>query len=185
MIIFIKLKTNLFILKANTITTMNLKKTNKDFKNFNWKFAFFCAVFLSFAGINSAVGEGKIVAITHEKNSISSLNLVDLQKMYQGNKRQWDNGEAIKLFLPPSNGEEMKFIIKKLFKFESQVQMAKYYLKAVREKMWTKFPETTHGTTESIIKVAQHTGAIALINLNKIEDYKYINLINIVPIEGL
>ena len=79
----------------------------------------------------------------------------------------------------------MKFIIKKIFKFKSQVQIAKYYLKAVRKKKWPKLPEATSGTTESILKVAQNTGAIALINLHALEDYNNIQLINIVPIEDL
>jgi len=164
---------------------MNCKKPNKPFKNFNWKFTFFCAVFLFFSGIDSAIGEGKIVAITHEKNSVSSLKVSDLQKMYRGNKLQWDNGEVIKLILPPSNCEEMEFVIKKIFKFKSQVQIAKYYVQAVRENKWLIFPETTRGTTESILKVAQNTGAIALINLHAIEDYNDIKLITVVPIEGL
>jgi ABC-type phosphate transport system substrate-binding protein len=164
---------------------MNFKKPNKLFKSFNWKFTFFCAIFLFFSGIDSAIGEGKIVAITHENNSVSSLNVSDLQKMYRGNKLQWDNGEAIKLILPPSNCEEMEFIIKKIFKFKSQVQIAKYYLKAVRKRKWPKFPEATSGTTESILKVAQNTGAIALIDLHAVEDYDDIKLITIVPIEGL
>jgi len=76
---------------------MDFKKSNKTFKDYNWKFIFFCAVFLFFSGIDSAIGEGKIVAITHGDNSISSLKVSDLQKMYQGNKLQWDNGKAIKL----------------------------------------------------------------------------------------
>ena len=52
---------------------MDFKKSNKTFKDYNWKFIFFCAVFLFFSGIDSAIGEGKIVAITHGDNSISSL----------------------------------------------------------------------------------------------------------------
>ncbi len=105
--------------------------------------------------------------------------------MYQGEKLQWDNGEAVKLFLPRSNCEEMEFVIKKIFRFKSQVQIAKYYIKATLQRKWAKLPETANGTTDSISKVAHNAGGIAFIDLSKVKNNENIKLINVVSIEGL
>jgi|GEM_PF-2817401 len=162
---------------------MNSLKPNKIFRNFRWNVAALCGVFLFFSGVSSALGE--IVAITHKKNSLSSLTVLDLKKMYQGEKLQWDNGEAVKLFLPRSNCEEMEFVIKKIFRFKSQVQIAKYYIKATLQRKWAKLPETANGTTDSISKVAHNAGGIAFIDLSKVKNNENIKLINVVSIEGL
>jgi ABC-type phosphate transport system substrate-binding protein len=161
---------------------MNSKSPSKFLRVYHWNIAIFCGVFLFFTGLKPVAAE--VVAIANVKNPISSLTVIDLRKMYKGKRLKWSHGENIKLFLPPSKSAEMKTILQKVFRFKSEVQISKFYVKAIFQQKFVRLPEATNGMNESILKVAQNPGGIALIDLKETEAKEDIKLIRIIHVDG-
>ena len=67
-----------------------------------WAVCFFCLTLpLPFSPVVSSHAK-EIVVIVNKKNSVSSLSLRELQKIFLGKKKIWEDGENITLFLPPA-----------------------------------------------------------------------------------
>ena len=71
------------------------------------------------------------VMIVNQHNNVVELTLRDLERLYKGNKKKWDNGELVELFLPVPGSDEMKKMLVNVFRMKSEADVAKFYLKSI------------------------------------------------------
>jgi len=119
---------------------------------------------------------GEIVAIVNKKNNVSSLTISDLQQLFKGKRKKWEDGESVILILPPFNSEAMKFLANNVFKRRSAHAVLKFYLKAVFQQKFA-FPPTS--SLDSVSEVSEILGSITLVDSNQVGSTDRVKIIRV------
>ncbi len=125
----------------------------------------FLAVFI--LSVPAKVFAGGVVAIVNKANPVASLSISDLQELFKGKKKEWDNGEPVVLYLPPASSEAMTSLAKNVFKKNGAAGVSKFYLKAIFQQKFTDPPESSGNAGDSVANVSGDPGAITLIEADK------------------
>lgn len=150
-------------------------------KNFKLKLKFSLLVpfFLClWSGLSDA---SDIVVIVNKSQKISRLSLLDLQYIYKGDKKKWESGEKVELFLPPEESESMRFLVEKVLTMRNQEDLAKFYLKAIFQQKLIVPPEPTESAGEALIRVSSTPGGIAIVNEKDVVDNQAVKVIPLLP----
>jgi hypothetical protein len=126
-------------------------------------------------------GASEVVVIVNKDQNISSLSLIELQYIYRGDKKKWESGERIVLFLPPENSEAMKFLIEKVLVKRNKEDLAKYYLKMIFQQKIIVPPEPTSSTNETVWRVSSDFGGIAIVDKKDLPENKLVTIIEVSP----
>lgn len=105
------------------------------------------------------------VAIVNADNDVTELSLLDLRRIYRGERKHWKSGDPIRVLLPHRGSPAMQFVVAKVFEMKSVVEVAQYYLEAIyQEKIAT--PPPTMTLDASLSAVANSKYAIAVVPRN-------------------
>ncbi len=111
----------------------------------------------------------EIVAIVNKDlNLQKNLSLNDLRLIFQGRKKTWSNGKNILIFLPPFKSKPMDFLVSKIFRFNNEIDVSRFYLKAVFQQVFINPPKPVIDIYYAVAEVAAAAGGIALVELEKI-----------------
>lgn len=114
---------------------------------------------------------GEIVAIVNKDlNLQKKISINDLRLIFQGRKKTWDNGKHILIFLPPFKSKPMEFLVSKIFRFNSEVDVSRFYLKTVFQQVFINPPKPVIDIHYAIAEVAAAEGGIALVELERIPE---------------
>ncbi len=157
---------------------MPLSKTKNC--NFNLKFLFlwfFVLLNVTFLVAESCSAE--TIAIISNNQNVSQLSLSELRNIYMGKKKNWSNGERIVLFLPPSGSQTMVFLTKKVFKTDKEVNISKFYLKAIFRQTFSTPPKSILDAEEAILEIIANPGGIAIIDSRELSPGSQINIVKL------
>lgn len=119
------------------------------------------------------------MAIVNKGNNTGDLSARDVLMIYEGKKKSWDNGEAINLLLPPSNSESMKILTEKIFKFSSEADVSKFYLKAVFQQKFATPPKSVTSANDAVTEIVVSPGAIAIVDAAEVSDKSKVKILKI------
>lgn len=114
------------------------------------------------------VTAGEIVAIVNKSQTVSHLSIKDLQLIYKGKKKTWDNGESIVLCLPPFGSEPMDFLVHRVFRINSEAEVSGFYLQAVFQQVFVNPPKSYVDARFAAFDVATIPGAIAIVDRDEL-----------------
>ncbi len=146
-------------------------------------FLIFCMLGAGFLSVSAApvFAEG-IVAIVNAANDVSDISLSDLKSIYLMKKKKWPNGRDIMVWLPPSQGDEMKFLLTNAVKIHDEADLKKYYLTAIFQQQITIIPASVLDSRDAAGKVAGSEGGLAIVKESEVLG---ISGIKIVKVSGL
>ena len=125
---------------------------------------------------------GDLVAIVNKDNSVSSLDLKTLEKLYKGKMKHWSGGEDVILFLPDAKSKAMQGLAKNVFKRKNGLAVSKFYLKAVFQQKFASPPQKVENAEEAISSVTDEAGGIAIVDAGEISDK---SAIKVIKVDGL
>ena len=111
---------------------------------------------------------GDVIVIVHAANSVPTLSLEDVRRMYQATAKFWPSGHRVVLLLPPPEGAAMDALVRNLLAVPDSSAVAGFYLRAIFQGRLSAMPARTSGTGDAVAKVARHKGAIALANRSEL-----------------
>jgi ABC-type phosphate transport system substrate-binding protein len=138
--------------------------------------------FVSFSPAQEARQKTGVVAIVNADNPVPGLSLVDLRRMFKGKKKAWNNGVTLKFWLPSKGSDAMKSLVSKVFKYDSEEDLNKFYLIAIFQQKVTETPLSVKNDRDAAIKVGETKGGIALVSRSEVAGYADIKIIEV---EGL
>lgn len=110
----------------------------------------------------TSMAADEFVAIVHVENETKELSMLDLRRIYRGEKRRWTGGAPIRVLLPNRGSQAMQFVVTQIFEMKSVVEVAQYYMEAIYREQVVETPPTM--TAERSIRlVAESKRAIALV----------------------
>jgi len=124
---------------------------------------------------------GELVVAVNASNDVDEMSLQRLRLIYGGYKKTWSNGKPIVLLLPASASPAMEGVVAKLFKKQSEAEVAQYYLDLVFQGKLAKEPPKLAAST-CLATVREQEGAIAVVDR---DDARGATGVRLVPIEGL
>ncbi len=128
--------------------------------------------------VSKAFG-GDVVVIVHPNNTLSELSLQDLRMIYKGDKKSWSDGSKIAVFLPPWGSGEMQTMVENVFRCQDEPDVKKYYLTAIFQQKITTIPPSVINGQDAARKVADETGAIAVVKESEIMGSQGIKVIRV------
>jgi len=131
------------------------------------KYCLFGAVVMT-APVGNGAASGEVVAIVNKSQTVTHLSIKDLQLIYKGKRKTWDNGENIVLFLPPFGSEPMNFLVQRVFRINSEAEISGFYLQAVFQQVFVNPPKSYPDERFAVFDVASSPGAIAIVEREKL-----------------
>jgi ABC-type phosphate transport system substrate-binding protein len=122
---------------------------------------------------------GDIVVIVNKNNKALEISLHDLRMMYEGNKKNWSDGERITVLLPPAGSEEMHALSANVFKHSDEQEIKKYYLMAIFQQKISAVPASVFNGQDAVRRVANDAGGIAVVKESEIAGSEGIRAIRV------
>ena len=110
-----------------------------------------------------------VVALVSRDVDLPGLSLQDLRDIYQGNRKVWDNGKGIELFLPPEGSPAMEILVKEVFRKHSSTDLSKFYLRAIFKNKFSKPPKSYRSGLEALALIHRTAGGIAIVSAHEFE----------------
>jgi hypothetical protein len=129
----------------------------------------------------AAVRADELVVVLNEKNPASTVSLQQLRLIYGGYKRSWPDGTPIQLLLPAAGSAAMHAMVTRVFKRQSEEEVAQYYVDLVFQQKLTR-PPAQLPIRESLARVRSQPGAIVVAEQSEVDDPRGLRLL---PLEGL
>ncbi len=133
---------------------------------------------LSFAFHTSSV-KAETAVLLNKNNSVLSLSLNQVKRIFKGKTKYWNNGEQVVIFLPEVGTLSLDAVIKNVFHKINPSAVSKFYLKAVFQQ---KFAMPPHITTDPITDISTTKGGITIIDTNEVSTN---NTVKILRVDGL
>lgn len=121
---------------------------------------------------------GKIVVVVNSENGVSSLSIGDLRKLFKGEKKIWNDGTPVRLFLPSMESEAMEKLMKKILRKNKPSEVTRFYLRAVFQQ---KFASPPRYYPDPVLAVSSTPGGICLVDSSEIRGDE----VKIIPVDGL
>ncbi len=134
---------------------------------------------LSPIGMANSVYAGNVQVLVHKDNAVSTMTRRDLRRLFQVNKKQWDDGDQVILLLPPADSEAMAFLVKNVFKVKNVSAVSMFYLKAAFQQKLTRAPAATLSTEDAVRKIAALRGAVTLVDAGTVQTPAGVRLVSI------
>lgn len=119
----------------------------------------------------------EIGVIVNKSQNTPALSAQDLQLIYKGKKKVWGNGENIILFLPPIKSEAMQFLVKEVFKKNSESEVSRFYLQAVFQQVFVNPPKSVANTRYAVAVISANPGGIAIVDLDELPPDSNVNIV--------
>jgi hypothetical protein len=103
-----------------------------------------------------------VIVIVHPTNTVPSLSLEDVRRLYQVAEKFWPDRRRVVLLLPPLDSASMDALVRKVLVVSDSGAVAGYYLKAIFRGRLSALPTRSLGTADTVAKVARERGAIGL-----------------------
>jgi ABC-type phosphate transport system substrate-binding protein len=134
--------------------------------------AIFCAVVVA-SGIalwQAPANAGDAVAIVvNPTNSVSSLTIADLHKIFLGDKSTWPNGKHVLVIMAAPGSPERAVVLAGIYKM-SESDYAKYFLQAAFTGAIAAPPKDASSSEQVKKLVAENPGAIGYIKQADADD---------------
>lgn len=128
---------------------------------------------------NLSFGDEIVAIVNKDLNLQEKLSINDLRLIFQGRKKTWKNGKNILIILPPFQSKPMEFLVSQVFRFNTEVDVSRFYLKAVFQQVFINPPKPVIDIHYSIAEVAAAPGGIALIEVDKIPEGSEIAVVHL------
>lgn len=135
-------------------------------------------LFLSFFAPINGSGAAEIAIIVNGANSVESLSMYELEKVFKGEKEFWDNGKSIKLVLRPLDSKETGVLLKKVYRF-SKEEFDIYWLERIYGGKVKEAPVIINSTAAVNMLVGQAQEAIAPIEAGSVSRWAKVKVLKI------
>lgn len=119
--------------------------------------------------------------VLNQKNAVSTISLQQLRLIYGAYKRSWPDGTSIQLLLPASGTPAMQAMVSRVFKRQSEEEVAQYYVDLVFQQKLIR-PPAQLSIRESLARVRSQPGAIVVADEGEVDDARGLRLL---PLQGL
>ncbi|HEX3128435.1 MAG TPA: hypothetical protein VH394_13980 [Thermoanaerobaculia bacterium] len=116
----------------------------------------------------AAGAEAPIAVIVHEQVPVEELSLVELRRVFLGERLFWSKDLTITLLVPPRGTRERKVLLDKIYQQRSEAQYQHHWINKLFSGEARTNPKITGSPQMSASLVREIPGAIALVPVNRI-----------------
>jgi hypothetical protein len=140
-----------------------------DTRTLRRRIAILPAVFLG-AFLLSAPGAAgvPVAVIVHPQVPVDDLSLVELRRIFLGERQSWSPELAVTLLMPPSGSAERQVLLEKIYEQRSEVQYQQYWINKLFDDRASAGPKITDSPKMSASLARVIPGAVALVSAGKI-----------------
>lgn len=120
------------------------------------------------AGAAEGAGKIPIAVIAHPQVPVRELSLVELRRIFLGERNFWSNELTITLLMPPRGSRERKVMLDRIYERRNEVQYQHYWINKLFGDGPSIAPKITGSHEMSASLVREIPGAIALVPADKI-----------------
>ena len=126
---------------------------------------------LLFAAPAREVGQAPIAVIVHEDVPVDDISLLELRRIFRGERLFWAGDMTITLLAPPRGSRERRVLLGKVYERGSEAEYKRFWINKLFDKggqTAPTAPKITGSSQMSAGLVRQIPGAIALVPADRI-----------------
>jgi ABC-type phosphate transport system substrate-binding protein len=131
---------------------------------------------------SSEPARAELVVIVHASNPVPSLSLRDVERIYRAIRTRWSDGTPIQPYLPPRGSAASLALATRVFRLQSEVAVARYYLRAIFEQRIARPPPRSSGSADAVRLVSSDAGGLAIVERNEVDESRGVRIL---AVEGL